>query len=666
MLVVTADELVPAHFATLGSLSATVSRDEKRGFGMRRLTRGGNGSELTLLFDSLPSRIRMQMVDPRVGNHMMEKHYRVDVAAVEFFQKNSYTDDETAGRYVVNASVMWACLWLKNEAVNTRLRLGKRVKDSEVMQYVASELVTFGAVLERKHGVMHSLPTEYRNLRERMRRFESDGYASLVHGLAGRKSNNRKMDEYAETIIRAMYAGTGRKPNYTELVGQWNGFVDGYVEVVNKATGEMYSPDGCKKLSRTAIYDFLKSWDERIAVKTARGGDRQKLMGEFKTPHSLDIPRWAGSIVSVDDRQPPFEYAQGKRMWFYIGLDAASCAITTWVWGKDKEGIILEFYRQMVRNHARWGLCLPAELECESNLNASFTSTFLKEGVMFDYVRVEANNARGKFVESRLNRRIRYNPALEKGDTGWIARPFARDEANQAGPEKLQRVPYDTLVERCLANIETWNNMPHDTEKNMSRWDYFTRNQNPDLKPINWRALLPHLGHKTRSSVRAGQLKLQGCEMLLGKGDGISTGDELLGYLTEVDGNEVDVYWLDDDDGEVMQALVYVGDRYICNAVPKPRYNRARAEQTEADVAARELMSAYVATIEGYKTRKLKTIEKVEVIDNRKVTVNDNFRIGGRRPVVEQVDVEVMPEVTVDEVIDYETETFVKSLRDRY
>ena len=94
----------------------------------------------------------------------------------------------------------------------------------------------------------------------------------------------------------------------------------------------------------------------------------------------MEMPKLAGSIISIDDRQPPFWYDKGKRMWFYIGIDIASRAVTTFVYGKSKTGIILDFYRQMVRNYHELGLNLPAELEAESALNSSFKNTFLQEG----------------------------------------------------------------------------------------------------------------------------------------------------------------------------------------------------------------------------------------------------------------------------------------------
>jgi hypothetical protein len=67
----------------------------------------------------------------------------------------------------------------------------------------------------------------------------------------------------------------------------------------------------------------------------------------------------------------------------------------------------------------------------------------------------------------------------------------------------------------------------------------------------------------------------------------------------------------------------------VCEAVRKPEYHRARIEQTSEDEVNRELMSKYVATIEGYARERRRAIERVTVIDNHPRTLNSKFRIAG-------------------------------------
>ena len=114
-------------------------------------------------------------------------------------------------------------------------------------------------------------------------------------------------------------------------------------------------------------------------------------------------------------------------------------AITVWVYGTTKEGIIDDFYRQLVRNYTEWGFNLPLELEGEMSLNSRYKDTILSPGNMFKFVRIEANNARGKRIEAYY-RPLRYG--LEKKREGWIARPFALSEPNQSGPSEVPIIPW--------------------------------------------------------------------------------------------------------------------------------------------------------------------------------------------------------------------------------
>jgi hypothetical protein len=349
-------------------------------------------------------------------------------------------------------------------------------------------------------------------------------------------------------------------------------------------------------------------------------------MGKFRPYHTLVQPKFASSIISIDDRQPPFEYAPGKRVWFYCAVDLGSEAIVNWVYGKDKQGIILEFYRQLVRNYTDWGFNLPAELECESSLNSSYKDTFLREGSMFQFVRIEANNARGKRIEAYW-KQLRYG--LEKKREGWIARPFALSEPNQISPVQLPLVPFDTIVEGCLRDIETWNNTEHSKIKGKTRWEVFCDTQNPDVKPTNWRSFLPSLGYKTETSCRTGIIRLNNAEFLLGHNGLIAYSDNLIRLMDQVEGRDIDVYWLDDNEGKVMKGIVYLrgDDRPICEAIAKPGYNRARIEQTPEDEANRLSMSKYVASVDGYINNKKRSIDRVTIIDNRPTTLNNKFQI---------------------------------------
>ncbi|MGB4776122.1 MAG: hypothetical protein WBP45_13165, partial [Daejeonella sp.] len=353
-----------------------------------------------------------------------------------------------------------------------------------------------------------------------------------------------------------------------------------------------------------------------------------------------------------------------KRVWFYNAYDIASECFTCWVHGKTKEGIITEFYQQLIRNYADWGFNLPAELECESSLNASFKDTFLREGSMFQHVRIEANNARGKYIE-RVFGKLRYQ--YEKDDKGWLARPHSLKESNQAGPQETKELPYSEIVENALRHIEEWNNEPHSVHTHMSRWEVFCEMQNPNLKPTNYQSFLPHIGYKTSTSVNTGIIRLQRHEFLLGDQGKICTGEKLINLMKQTEGHSIDVYWLDDHEGKVSKALVFIGTQYICEAIAKPTYNRAKIEQTPQDLANRELMSAYVATIEAYGRRQKQSIDRVTMIANT-TPQKKSFVMRGLKTAIQTstAETEILSELPETEFETNTSQSFVRAIKDRF
>lgn len=649
MLVVTYEELVPTYFS-YNTLKTALGRAAIRGYGMKRVMHGGNGRQLLVDFDTLPNNVKAAIGDPRKSGHPLEHFYKTDVDAIEFytnytFDDNSYIKDDAQERYITNASVLRATILLK--AAREQERLNKNGSLMGIMKTLAEDATSFNKILKAKYEIEHSLPENHRRFSDVLRKFINEGYPGLIHG--NHKNDNASIaNERLISLLNNMFADKVMKPTATEVFRQYDGFLSGYVEIINNDTAEIYDPKEFRKISKSFVLQYLNEWEHKAATHSVRSGDRQKEMSKFKTPHSLEHPKFAGSIISIDDRQPPFEYAKGFRMWFYNAIDLGSEAFTTWVYGKTKEGIILDFYRQMIRNYHEWGLNIPAELECESSLNSSFKNTFLKEGNLFQHVRIEANNARGKRIEAYY-RPLRYG--LEKKREGWLARPFAMSESNQSGGAQIPMIPYNELAEGCLLDIQTWNNMPHSIHKDKTRWEVFLENQNPNLKPTNYKAFLKDLGYKTETSCNVGIIKFNNREWLLGDNGEIYLGEKLINLMKEIEGRGVEVYWLDDNNGEVIKALVYQGDQLICEALPKPKYNRAKIEQTDKDVAAREIMSSYVATIEGFRKSQKKTLDSVTIIDNIPVTLNNKFQIKSLQPDAVKNDNtgEIMPEPNEEE-----------------
>lgn len=628
VLVVTAEELVPLWYKNTNTLSSKLSQFKEKPYGPKRFLGGGNGRKLYVIFDTLPKKIQKALGDPRKADHILENYYKVDSETVDFyttfqFEDGEYLSDDAQDKHITNAAMLKACIALENDRRTERLNKGSSMRN--LTKSVFNDYISLRAMKEEKNPETFkcTLPQHYnRWLPDAFKAFKKNSYKGIIKRYKSNTNAQKVRKNKEEKLFNDLFATQDHKPYVSEIARQYDAFLNGYLEIVNEKTGEVYDPKGYRAVSERTIKNYLTKWENEIGTHAKRSGNRQELMGKFSPYHSFERPQFAGSLLSIDDRQPPFEYEKGKRMWFYNGIDLASEAFTCFVWGKSKEGIILDFYRQIVRNYHHWGLNLPDGLEAESSLNSSYQDTFLREGYMFQNVRIEANNARGKKVE-RYFGKLRYE--IEKKHIGWLARPFAKSEANQPSALPKTIIPYPELVQQGINDIETWNNMPHSQYPQMTRWEYFLENQNPDLKPTNYRAIIPYLGYKTSTSVNVGIIKLQNNEWILGDNGKIATGEELIRLMQKIEGYDVDVYWLDDLEGKVFKAFVYIGDHYICEAIAKPKPNRANIERTPEDKAQMEAFARYKATIDAYQRQRKNELEPVAVINERPKTLNSKF-----------------------------------------
>lgn len=612
---VEAEELVPRFWNKLGSLQKALKRNEKLCYGIKKLQSGGNGRKLLIDFDTLPSEIKEILGDPRKAGHLLEKHYQTSDATIRFYAEfkrgEKHLTDEEQRQYVINATIWQALIQLENEMLSVRKSMHKKSPTRGIANDLLTHSQSFNETLPPSRK--HNLPTNIRRFKEALNAFKTNGLFSVIKDPHGKgKQNARKVDESVVKVLQGLFVGQKHKPTPTEIYQQYEAFLSGYVQLFNEETGELFEPKEFPKLSESTVTSYLMNWENKIASYKLRSGNRQAYKGAFIPHGQMELPKFAGSLLSIDDRQPPFWYEKGKRMWFYIGLDVASDCITCFVYGKSKEGIILEFYRQLIRNYHDWGISLPYELECESSLNSHFTETFLQEGYMFQSVRMEANNAQGKIIERRFGH---LRNKVEKQANGWIARPFAKSEANQIGKGKVEIIPYKELVQARLADLEDWNNQPSRQDKNQSRWEYFLNNQKSDLPKTNYRAILPYLGYKQTTSCQRGFISLQGKKRAIAEGGKILTGDALIEKMKQIEGKEFDVYWLDDNEGNVLKAIAYIGDRYICEVQEMPRFQRAKAEQTEQDLIHKALQDAYTMTVVRFAERQSKAIENIGIIN---------------------------------------------------
>ncbi|AKQ39429.1 hypothetical protein AS87_03635 [Riemerella anatipestifer Yb2] len=633
ILVVTKDELVPKYYNTYNCLKLNIWRYKDLPYGIKRVKPGGNGRQLLVNFDTLPKEMQEAIGDPRKMEHPLLHFWEVSSLATAYYTTFEFEDGmplkmEFQEEYITNASVLIALQKLKEHRL--ALKDGKKVG---ITKSLWEDMVTFNDILPKIHHRPHTMMVGERHFDRLFKAFLKGGEKGFnFESLISKKLNNqhrRIMTDEMMELLNAMFAGQEHKPTRTEIANKYQGFLEGEVEVINHTTGEVYDHTDrtkYKKISESSIIAWLAKWEYKIGAFAKRSGNRQTLLQQFVPYHSLSKVKEAGVLVSIDDRQPPFFYDKGKRMWFYMAIDLGSEAWTTWVHGETKEGLILEFYRQMVRNYTEWGFNLPLELECESALNSTFKDTFLKQGAMFERVRIEANKARSKHIE-RYFGKLRYE--FEKDKNGWLGRPFARKEDNQKGSGADIILPKEKIIMNSLYDIQKWNNMEHSRYEGKSRWQVFTEMQCKDTKPTNWRAILPYLGKVTSTSCNAGIVRFRSAEYLLGLGGEIALGDDLIKLMKYVEGKSFEVYWLDGNDGSPLKAMIYYDDMLLCELLPKPVYSRAYHELDDTGKINRQIMSAYENTVNAFMRERKNDIDNLTVIDRRSKIIGNSFVIPG-------------------------------------
>lgn len=596
---------------------------------LRLRSGGGSGNSVLLAWHHIPEewkgKLAKQFGHPEAETNPLSDHFAMSADARRWFDGFQFecgtglTPDQI-NQYTINASVLEAIKELKNiREINRKMR-GTSLRG--LWPSLIEDTQQFNDILKQTLGVRHTLPKSIK-LKKNLTAYEDFGYESIIDGRAKNQAAKQVTDLMIQ-IWKDIYAGQrDYKPDYTEVARRYEAFLAGFIDVVINESGELYDPKhpDFNPVSAKTVYNYQSSWEHKVPSHAKRSGNRQVFTMDNIPFHKLLHTEYASTTISVDDRQPPFKNLKGERIWFYNGIDLGSEAFTVWVHGESKEGIILEFYRQMVRNYSQWGLQLPLELEGEMSLNSSYMNSFLQPGAMFQNVRIEANNARGKKVES-FYRPLRY--ALEKKREGWLARPHALLESNQASAHKVPRIPQTEIVRGCLKDIETWNNTLHSNQDKYPgkvRWEVFIQNQNPNLKPYNWNGILSGLGREVKTTMRAGRIMLQGKHRVVGNNGEVAIGESLIKIMKQIEGKQVIVRWLDGNDGEVLKSLVYdLNGSLICELMGDLAYHRSQFERTPQCDINRELTSAYVATVQGFIKRGKNEINQITILENEPPT----------------------------------------------
>jgi len=200
-----------------GIMSFSMYKKLNKLFSYKR--RGGNGRTALIEYDSIPQRFR-DIIENQFGNpHITQrkstfnKYLETDQEAQKYF--NNYTldsgtalPDRNIKEYTANASVLNAIFTVTTNLIAKRRTLGgSKVKIWDKITAVVQDLP--------KHTYPHTLPVNERRLKQRLKKYKTEGYESLIHKNFCNR-NSEKLCEDAKEWIFARWCDRVKKVSTIE------------------------------------------------------------------------------------------------------------------------------------------------------------------------------------------------------------------------------------------------------------------------------------------------------------------------------------------------------------------------------------------------------------------------------------------------------------------
>lgn len=582
ILCITLDEWLSA-----GLTYALYKSDKKRGY-LHTVTRGCNGRQALIEYDTLRGDRREAIVaalgDPHRQAHrtVLEEYIRPDEAAATYYATYLLPDGrklkpEVQRRYLTEACILNAIRRYTDDTSRKRRAMGMRKGE---VYTLAANLV---AELDTTRWP-HSLPTNPRRLREVVRKYEQNGYESLVHG-NWCNSNSRKVNELVERLLISIYC-MDNLPFGDWVHDYYLKFIAGSLQVADAETGELFDRNDFVDrngsyiiLSRSTVWNVLNKPDNALIVNRMRKARIDHITGATpfnrrrKPDHSL-------SMVTLDDWQHSIRTTDGERLNVYMAFDVASGAILGWSFETHAPdtAMVRDCLRSMYTNLSASGLPWPIEAQVENHLIRDMDREF---SALFPFLTYcVPGQSRDKHAENFI-RSLKYGEMKRVMPIGrWHARHDAYKVKNAAKDEELKqpRMPKDELIATTIEQIGQYNHSLHHNQRRYpgkTRWQVLMESVNPNARMDRWK-VLRYIGNVTETSIRNNDyIRLQYEDYY------IETFDVL--KLMKPGDYGVQAYWLADGEGRIQEAYLYQGDTYLCRALPYERYNTAKAERTAED-----------------------------------------------------------------------------------
>lgn len=493
----------------------------------------------------------------------------------------------------------WCRLW-RQMNVTTARKIG--FKSVTEVQKAIFDL----SMEEQKNGFV-KFPKPIGSIRvldRKAREYAEKGISALVSGKFG-NTDHAKVNSDVETVLLYLFADD-TKPNYTRVYEQFHAFVNGYFDIVNRETGELFDaekfvqPFGENKGEPlTLSISTVRAWIQKPENYEAMMKIRQSRLENInRRPHvKRHAPHYSLSKITMDDISIPFKMENGKRPWGYQAFDVASTACIGYAFAReDKGGILFEacmrsLFMGVIQNN--WGM--PGQVEIERHLTThykgkedeegEFVSDMLTTGKLFPFVHFCLGaNPREKRAEGFIKQK-KYN--FQSRRDGFQRRPHAKDESNRMNEDKdTVRYTYNQIIQNEIEDINSYNNALHPDQMQypgMSRWDVFVGNMNPKLEPANLPVIARYVGYSDDTRINNSQFVMANNRQYVLPS--VDDADKLRKHR-----DQVKVYWVNDT-----EVYLYYKDKYLCTCKEWVSYNEALCEQTEEDKAIFQEQMKYLS-----------------------------------------------------------------------
>ena len=597
--------------------------------------RGSRSNPALVAFDSLPIRFQKAVGDilggdPRLIYKAAPWKVSIDYDAFQFFSNYRYEDGSPIPTHRQDNILLWSNNASILNTIRREWELHVKARAAHGRQPLSSAFfksaVEFLEAPALNAEFPNNLPTNVRRLKQKMLEYMERGYECLVKRYAG-NSNARKVTSNMEKLILALYA-MPEKPYGATVHELYTLFLSGDQSIIDKGTGEIFSPENFRKkdgtpigISEATILNYVNKPSNRVLVDRLRND--AKFFRDKHEPHHHRLgPEFSLSKISMDDRDIPNSnvkayYAYDITSGAIIGKSYAESASVEWV---------VECLRDMFAYLDRNELPVPMEVEVETFLMNRLQDTVMKEGSLFKYIRWCApGNSQEKWAETgnRL-KKLGVEKVRQKG----IGRFYAKLEANR--PKQVmewddegRRVKDRTrtfaeAVAEDLKTIELYNaQIPktHQRYAGQSRNDILFNHINPQCMSVNPAIVARQIGRHTETSIMRSQYVTVQYERYALPAPAV---------LDRLAPNNwvVDAYYLPDTDGNIERVFLYQKNIFIAECARLERYNTARAERTDTDTDAMTDQAKYISKFRSYVKEGKNSIPRVQVMQAEPSPVN--------------------------------------------